>query len=161
MRLIISIALIVFITNCASKTDQITLNAHNGANGHSLVSQYAETSELECGEAGGTRLDVFMDLDDSLSATSGDLYQNSLVACNGSNGSNGLSGQPGEPGPAGEVGPQGLVGLTGAVGPQGLPGLAGPTGPQGSPGLDGSSGSSGSSNDSRLLFPQKDQKESP
>jgi hypothetical protein len=66
----------------------------NGANGHSLVSQFISASELEC-STGGTRLDIYLDLDDNLSLNEEDLYQGSLVACNGANGLNGVQGLQG------------------------------------------------------------------
>lgn len=49
-----------------------------GANGHSLVSQSVEASGCECDWSGGTRLDVYLDMDDSLSVTEGDMFQSSL-----------------------------------------------------------------------------------
>jgi hypothetical protein len=93
------------------------------------VSQYAEAGELEC-EGGGARLDIYLDLDDSLSASEGDLYMNSIVACDGGPGQQGVTGEQGPPGVAG---PQGEPG----TGTQGPTGPVGPTGPQG---IQGSSG---------------------
>lgn len=136
--------LILFLTlivSCDSTTVQIIsgqngADGQNGANGHSLVSETNEASGCECGEAGGQRLDIYVDLDDSLSASEGDVYQGSLVACNGSNGLNGEQGQTGEQGPPGVAGPQGEpgVGIPGPTGP------TGPTGPQGTPGAQGPAG---------------------
>ncbi len=132
MKFILALVATAVLAGCASRTDELTIGARNGlngSNGHSLVSQYVSCTQLECGEAGGTRLDIYIDLDDSLSATEADLYSNSLVACNGSNG---LQGEPGSAGPTGETGP------TGAPGSNGLPGPTGPAGESGSPGSNGS-----------------------
>ena len=122
-------------------------NGQDGENGHSLVSSYSSASELECA-TGGNRLDIYLDLDDSLTVTEDDVYQNSLVACNGLNG---LQGLPGLDGVDGETGPRGRRGRTGEAGPQGevgpqgeagLDGLPGPTGPEGPQGPTGSSSAS-------------------
>lgn len=104
-----------------------------GANGHSIVSQYLEASYCECGSAGGSRLDMYVDLDDSLEASEGDLYSNSLVTCNGAHG---VQGVPGATGPQGSAGPQGAAGANGSPGP------TGPQGPAGPQGLTGPAGSS-------------------
>lgn len=111
-----------------------------GANGHSLVSQFLEVCQegLECSGNGGSRLDIYLDLDDSFTATEGDLYTGSLVACNGANGLAGAPGEPGTQGPPGIAGPTGAAGSEGAAGPTGP---AGPAGPAGTPGAQGPSGS--------------------
>ncbi len=93
----------------------------SGANGHSLVSETLPASQLECDSAGGSRLDVYLDLDNSLSPTEGDLFQSSIVACNGSNGLSGADGAAGIPGPQGLPG----IGIPGPVGPQGAAGSPG------------------------------------
>ncbi len=111
-----------------------------GSNGHSLVSQYMPASELECDSEGGSRLDIYVDLDDSLSASEGDLYQNSLVVCNGSNGNNGENGHDGIAGPPGSSGPPGLDGNPGH---DGLPGPSGAPGTPGAPGSNGNDGAPG------------------
>ncbi len=108
----------------------------NGANGHSLVSYFTEASGCEC-QAGGTRLDIYQDLNDDLEASEGDSYTGSLVACNGANGANGQDGTPGEQGPEGAAGPQGEPGADGADGEQG------PQGPAGADGIDGVDGAQG------------------
>jgi len=112
----------------------------NGANGHSLVSQYMPASELECDAQGGSRLDIYMDLDDSLTPSEGDLYENSIVACNGASGNNGENGHDGIAGPPGQAGPPGL---NGNPGHDGTPGPAGPPGAPGSPGANGQDGAPG------------------
>lgn len=120
----------------------------DGANGYSVVSMSAPASEIECSND-GTRLDLYLDTDYSLSATEGDLYLNSVIACNGANGlqgpqglqgATGAQGVPGTMGPVGPVGPQGLQGAVGPVGPQGAPGMTGAIGPQGVAGLPGPTG---------------------
>lgn len=119
----------------------------NGVNGHSVVSYYNEASYCEC-ENSGSRLDMYLDLDDSLSATEGDQLLNSLVICNGLNGLKGEQGETGAPGPqgvAGAVGPQGPQGPQGVMGPMGVPGVQGPTGPVGPQGPQGMQGSPSSS----------------
>jgi hypothetical protein len=145
----ILICLALVLSGCADKTTVEMrqglpgLNGTNGAdglngsNGHSLVSQFVETScWLECAN-GGTRLDIYLDMDDSLSVSESDLYTGSLLACNGANGLNGQTGATGEQGPQGDVGPQGTPGADGVAGP------AGPAGPQGLPGADGAQGADG------------------
>lgn len=144
-----------------------------GANGHSLVSEVTQVYGCACDEAGGQSLDIYIDLDDSLTVSEGDLYSSSLIACNGHNGLNGATGLtgaqgpqgapgtpgatgpqgiPGAPGPQGTPGiqgpqglpgPQGLVGAAGAVGPAGAQGVAGPTGPIGPQGPQGAAGAQG------------------
>lgn len=78
-------------------------NGTNGRDGFSLVSQTTSLSQesIECGELGGSRLDMFLDLDYSMSLSDGDLYQGSLLACNGQRG---YQGMPGATGPQGEPG---------------------------------------------------------
>lgn len=115
----------------------------DGSNGHSLVSEYVQASELECDALGGSRLDIYMDMDDSLSLSEGDSYSNSMVACNGANGANGINGEAGEQGPQGEAGPQGLQGEQGEVGPEGPQGEQGPSGPEGPEGPQGETGAEG------------------
>ena len=110
-----------------------------GANGHSLSSQFTFATELEC-SSGGTRLDIYLDLDDSLSASEGDTYLGSLVACNGANGLNGQDGAPGQAGPPGLACPPGMNGNPGLVGSPGPAGPPGPQGPQGTPGAQGPQG---------------------
>jgi len=108
-----------------------------GANGHSLVSQFVDSEEgIECCN-GGTRLDIYLDLDDSLTVSEGDEFSNSLVACNGLNGRNGHNGETGSQGPRGYTGPQG------ETGPRGLQGPTGQTGPQGPQGVPGATGPAG------------------
>ncbi len=122
----------------------------NGQNGHSLVSQYVQATELECDSAGGSRLDIYVDIDDSLSASDGDVYQNSLVVCNGLNGLNGIDGQDGQDGQNGNNGingHDGIAGPPGSAGPPGLngnPGHDGAQGPAGAPGTPGAPGQNGS-----------------
>lgn len=158
MKYVVAVVLSALVVACASKTEEINLSAQdgvdgvNGANGHSLVSQYNSVSNCACDEQGGTSLDIYLDLDDSLTLTEGDLYQNSLIACNGRNGLNGVNGLPGaqgpqgipgEQGPQGVPGPQGLTGAAGATGATGAQGVAGPAGPQGPQGPQGLMGPQG------------------
>jgi hypothetical protein len=120
-----------------------------GASGHSLVSETVSASWCECDEAGGNRLDIYLDLDDSHSVSEGDEFQSALVACHGMNGLNGAQGLEGAQGPqgvAGVMGPQGLpgdAGLTGPMGPSGDQGVAGPVGPAGPQGPQGTPGAMG------------------
>lgn len=120
----------------------------DGANGHSLVSQFVQldNNSLECSNA-GTRLDIYLDLDDTFTVSSNDSYVGSLIACaglNGLNGINGLDGTDGQDGIPGVQGPQGEVGPQGVTGPQGEAGPVGPIGPQGPQGATGAVGPSGS-----------------
>lgn len=120
-----------------------------GQNGHSIVSKITDASDCEC-ETSGSRVDLFVDTNDSLEADEGDFYQNSFVVCNGRNGQRGERGYTGSQGPRGlqgEVGPRGLsgpmglqgpVGPAGMIGPQGVQGIAGPIGPKGDTGASGS-----------------------
>lgn len=127
-----------------------------GQNGHSIVTKITEASECEC-ESSGSRIDMFIDLNDNFESDEGDVYQNSLVVCNGRNGQRGERGERGSQGPQGIqglVGPRGLQGLQGIqgpmgqpgdIGPQGIQGVAGPIGPQGIQGPQGQTGAAGSS----------------
>jgi hypothetical protein len=171
------LVLLLVVAACNKRTEEATVTAIDGKNGHSVVSVYNESSELECSN-GGQRLDLYLDLDDSISVTEGDMFMNSLVTCNGLNGLNGAQGPQGEPGPQGligetgpqgltgprgyqgfpglpgAIGPRGLPGVTGSTGPQGLPGVAGPVGPQGAQGPQGIQGPAGSSGATIVLYSQ-------
>lgn len=141
------------LVSCAPKLEKVsTYNGKDGKNGHSLVSEYVSASE--CID-GGTRLDIFIDLDDSLQVSYGDAYQGSLIACNGAQGIQGIQGIQGERGEVGAQGPQGVPGImgpqglqgaqgqAGSPGPQGIPGPVGPIGPQGPQGQQGIQGLTG------------------
>lgn len=91
-------------------------NGAPGNDGYSLVGESLEATQCECDEAGGSRFDVYQDLDRSQSVTEGDLYQGSLVTCNGQNGRDGA---------AGPIGPQDEPGV-GLPGPQDPPGEIAP-----------------------------------
>jgi hypothetical protein len=142
-RMTLMLALLV---GCGAKREVVQFNdgkdGKDGKNGHSLVSEFNDASDLECPN-GGTRLDIFIDLDDSLTPTEDDKYLGSLVACNGANGKDGVDGEAGLMGPQGEVGPQGPAGEQGVAGPVGPMGPQGPAGAQGAQGLPGATGSSG------------------
>lgn len=152
---LIKIGLLSLIVACSAPRQVVQIyKGDKGANGHSIVSAYANEESIVCDSLGGTRLDLYLDMDDSLSVSEGDQYLNSLVACNGLNGLNGkdgldgadgANGQPGEMGPQGEAGPQGEVGPQGVAGEAGPIGPQGPTGPQGLPGVPGTNGTNGSS----------------
>lgn len=142
--------LVVFMLGlaaCSPKRELVDIyNGAPGANGHSIVSIYQSATELEC-SSGGSRLDMYLDMDYSLSANAADKYTNSIIVCNGSNGLNGAQGTPGMQGPqgvAGGIGPQGPPGLSGNNGAPGSPGSAGPMGPQGPTGPQGIQGPAGS-----------------
>lgn len=133
----------LFMIGCAPATETVkVIKGADGANGHSIASLFNEASQCECSN-GGVRLDLFIDLDDSLSASEGDAYQGSTIICNGLNGLNGQDGAVGEQGPQGEVGPQGETGLAGADGEAGEQGPVGPEGPQGPQGIQGIQGLQG------------------
>lgn len=115
MNMFKAVVIAVLITGCGSRRSLVAdLRANNG---HSLVTSLASASELEC-VSGGNRLDVFLDLDYSLTPSAADQYMNSLVACNGAMG---LTGATGEPGPTGAIGP---VGPAGEPGPAGIDGTS-------------------------------------
>lgn len=137
MKKLALLTIFAILAGCSIRPEVVQiLKGDPGANGHSLVSEYGDSESLEC-RGGGSRLDIYVDLDDTLSVTEGDLFQGSLIACNGANGLDGAQGIPGTPGPQGVAGPQGLPGL-------GLPGPAGPPGPQGPQGATGAQGPAGS-----------------
>jgi hypothetical protein len=143
MKKLLFVSLTILAAACSKdRSVEATVTAHdgnNGSNGHSIVSVYQEASSLECANS-GSRLDMYLDTDDSLTASEGDVYLNSLVVCNGSNGLNGQDGLIGEQGPQGDIGPQGEAGSDGSPG---LPGPTGPVGSQGPQGIQGPAGSSG------------------
>lgn len=148
MKILALILVSICLTGCGKQTKSITLEGKDGVdgkNGHSLVSVYTNATLSEC-RVGGYRLDIAIDMDDSLSVTEGDKYQSSFVLCNGANGADGLQGSVGAQGPQGVqglIGPQGLVGADGTVGPQGLQGFIGPVGPVGAQGPQGAQGLQG------------------
>jgi hypothetical protein len=132
-----------FLIGCSPKLEKVDIvKGNDGKNGHSLVSLITTPTDVEC-EFGGSRLDVYLDLDDSLNHSENDLYQGSLIACDGKNGLDGLIG---EMGPQGEQGIQGLPGpqgIQGEIGPQGPVGNSGPMGIQGPTGATGPQGPAG------------------
>jgi hypothetical protein len=137
MKNVMILLVMVLIAGCANDRNlEATVTAIDGRNGHSIVSEYKQSTQLEC-ESSGSRLDMYIDMDDSLTVSQGDVYANSLIACNGLNGLQGIQGLPGTNGSNGSDGAQGIPG---AQGPQGIQGIAGP---QGAPGLDGADGQPG------------------
>jgi hypothetical protein len=98
-----TLLLALFLTVSCGKEESLRLipgpKGDVGANGHSLVSLVVEANEIECDEQGGRRLDIFLDNDDSLNVSEGDMFQSSLISCNGLNGLNGLVGETGAQGP--------------------------------------------------------------
>lgn len=143
---------IALLAACSPSKEIVTvISGPPGANGHSLSSQFLSATEFECAN-GGSRLDIYLDLDDSFSASEGDRYLGSLIACNGANGLQGEQGEPGVPGPVGPPGLDGNPGHDGIAGPPGLngnpghdgaPGPVGPPGPQGPQGTPGAQGAPG------------------
>jgi len=143
-KTILALLVLLGTVGCSdSRTTEATVRAIDGRNGHSLVSQYMAATELECDAEGGARLDIYMDLDDSLTSSDGDLYQNSIIVCNGKNGLDGAAGQDGTDGQDGQDGTNGNNGENGHDGIAGPPGQAGPPGLNGNPGHDGSPGPQG------------------
>lgn len=120
----------MFLSALIACSKRAEVDVYKGEPGYSVVSAYNNSSELECSN-GGTRLDFFLDLDYSYSASNPDQYLNSIVVCDGANGLNGATGETGSQGPIGETGPQGSPGETGEQGPVGPPGSNGETGPPG------------------------------
>lgn len=57
----------------------------SGSNGHSLITNPSVVPNV-CTN-GGTAIDVFIDVDDSLSFTAGDVYQSTVFSCHGVDGS--------------------------------------------------------------------------
>lgn len=146
-KFLVTLGILAAVTACSVDKEVVqVLRGADGKNGHSLVSQYVEVNTCECDEQGGTRLDIYLDIDDSLSISEGDLFQNSLIACNGRNGLQGIQGLPGVQGVQGEQGPQGIpgeAGPQGIAGEQGVQGLPGPQGLTGETGATGATGSQG------------------
>lgn len=141
--------LVMLLMGCSPNREVIEVyrgtDGLNGSNGHSIVSVYNNASEIDCSTS-GTRLDLYLDVDDTLNATENDTYLNSIVSCNGSNGlngSDGLAGTSGTNGEDGSDGADGLDGENGTNGVAGIPGAAGPTGATGPQGVAGSTGSAG------------------
>jgi hypothetical protein len=131
------------------------VDGKDGLNGHSIASQIVNISAGVLCTAGGNSLDIYLDMDDTLTVTSLDTYQGSLITCNGvnglngtngldgTNGTNGTNGQDGTNGTNGQDGATGAQGIPGAVGPQGIPGPSGAVGAQGIPGPQGIQGIQG------------------
>lgn len=75
-----------------------------GPRGHSVVAKARTATILECTQTPGTAVDFYLDKDDSLNWTPGDVLQAGVVTCNGMagvNGTNGSNGSDGAPGSAG------------------------------------------------------------
>lgn len=83
-----------FLVSCGPAKE--TVSVINGKDGHSLVSQIVDSTECL---AGGTRLDIALDSNDSLLFDEGDIYQSSIIACNGEQGIQGITGDTGAIGP--------------------------------------------------------------
>lgn len=141
--------LLILIVSCGKKKELSLEKGDAGANGkdgksaHSLVSDISIVEEGFLCPNGGKSTNIYLDLDDSLTASDGDVYQNSLIVCNGLNG---LQGEQGPQGEQGEQGEQGLQGIAGEQGPQGEVGPQGPAGengPQGPVGPQGPAGEPG------------------
>ncbi len=141
-RAALGFCLILAVLNCGGPSTKLFLKGDPGtpgapgapgADGYSLSSQFMSATECEC-PSGGNRLDIYLDMDRSFSASDGDVYQGSLISCNGASGRNGNNGQDGIAGPPGGSGPPGL---------NGNPGHDGTQGPAGAPGQDGTPGSNG------------------
>lgn len=129
MKLIFIAFLCLMLTNCRGSNGYDLVQGPQGPRGHSTVSQLVniEDNHLECVH-GGMRVDFYLDMDDNLLPNDGDLFEGSLVACNGNNGLDGQNGAPGTQGPPGQVGPPGLNGNPGHDGIPGVPGEQGPPG---------------------------------
>lgn len=147
MKKLVTFLTILSVIGCSPNREVVEIvngrPGQDGANGHSLVSQYMSATELECDGQGGSRLDIYIDMDDSLTSSDGDIYQNSLIACNGRNGLDGAVGATGPQGLPGEDGQDGNNGENGHDGVAGPPGSAGPPGLNGNPGHDGQPGPQG------------------
>lgn len=143
MKTNLTLFTLFFLVSCGPAKEVVGIyHGKDGENGHSLVSQLVESTECL---AGGTRLDIALDLNDNLLFDEGDIYKSSIIACNGEQGIQGITGD------TGAIGPQGIQGETGAVGPQGEQGIQGPVGPQGPQGIQGIQGEAGLSASSCTL----------
>lgn len=127
---------VIFLTGCCFPWLEVDTFGVDGANGHSVLSESSPASVDDCPN-GGTKLDLYLDVDNTKTITVKDTYEGSVLACNGANGDTGLQG------PIGATGDTGPVGETGPTGPQGLPGEIGPIGPQGPNGDIGATGPQG------------------
>ena len=147
MKKTLLVGLLTLLVGCGERTVTGTLNGtdgkdgkdgKDGTNGHSIVSQFSSipVESLEC-RAGGNSLNLYVDMDDSYSASEGDIYTGSLVSCNGSNGLDGINGTDGQDGLDGENGQDGAPGMDGRPG---RPGRNGRNGTNGRPGRDGQDG---------------------
>lgn len=154
-KFLLMIASLALVTACSPDREVVTvIKGLPGANGHSLVSQVTQPNGCACDEQGGSSLDIYLDLDDSLTLSEGDLYQNSLIACNGRNGLNGSNGLDGAIGAQGEQGPQGIPGEQGPQGIPGIQGIQGLPGPQGLTGANGATGLTGATGTQGPVGPQ-------
>jgi hypothetical protein len=114
MKFLTASAFLLLLASCGQKESVSVINGKDGQNGHSLVSEYVPATECV-----GDRLDVFIDLDDSLSVSEGDKYQSSIIACDGQNGLAGVQGIAGTQGPQGiqgNIGPTGTLSKDSSVG---------------------------------------------
>jgi hypothetical protein len=142
----------LLLVSCGKNQTLEVYNGTDGKNGHSLVSQSSNLEANLLCPAGGKKLDIYIDLDDTLSVTESDTFNTSLIVCNGSNGEDGIDGEDGadgKDGRRGRRGPRGFQGLVGAKGEKGdtgetgEQGVAGPTGQQGEQGVQGIKGDAG------------------
>lgn len=145
-RLMSAALLVALLASCSPAREVVQIvkgdKGDSGNDGYSFAS-VSTSAGCECDEAGGTRLDIYLDLDRSESVTEGDAYNSSIVVCNGNNGAQGQQGVAGEQGPQGIQGIPGPQGEAGAEGQQGIAGPTGPMGPQGPQGLQGPQGGAG------------------
>ncbi len=146
MKKILMAALL--LTACGTEVTKV-VRGPKAENGHSIVSTpTAAPAGIICPNA-GTGMDLYIDMDDSLTVSEGDKYQGGMVACNGlnglagANGSTGADGSNGTNGVDGGTGQDGAAGIDGLAGTDGAQGIPGAPGPQGLAGADGLAGAEG------------------
>lgn len=130
---------LLLLTACSKDfTLQSPVTVADIRNGHSIISEYKPVTTSECLNS-GVRLDMFIDINDNLVVDETDIFQNSVVICNGLQGEQGLQGTQGNTGEQGNQGEQGIPGEQGNPGEQGAQGEQGIQGEQGEPGIPGPS----------------------
>lgn len=85
------ILMLVLMSGCGTKTEQITVQGTPGQNGYSIVAKTVSDPEI-CGDAGGTTVYLALDLDRNLQFSEQDEVQTQYITCNGTNGRDGLNG---------------------------------------------------------------------
>lgn len=96
----IATMLLLFVASCGNPQDEVVEVVGN--DGHAVVVKTYEDNRGNCAN-GGTIIETYLDLDDSLTVTDDDQLQSTNTICNGVKGNTGITGATGPTGSAGST----------------------------------------------------------